>query len=203
MPDGYVRAGERHGLTLEPARYEAARDAALSTSNRHPELEHDEEIWVAFTERIVLGMGGEPTRVVRLRRRDHARLGAARELRALRRRPSRRSTTSAPRAEDRARLELGARRARVRPPPRARRRRGHQLVPPRQDEAARVDLPRRARPARGRAGGGGDGRRHDRRRHRGSACDRDARGPPRPARRVAATSSRGSRICRSSPTCSA
>jgi HAD superfamily hydrolase (TIGR01662 family) len=25
---------------------------------RHPELDHDEEIWFAFTERIVLGMGG-------------------------------------------------------------------------------------------------------------------------------------------------
>ena len=25
---------------------------------RHPELDHDEEIWVLFTERIILGMGG-------------------------------------------------------------------------------------------------------------------------------------------------
>jgi len=59
-PDGYARAGERHGLTLDPARYETARDAALVDLHRHPELDHDEEIWFAFTERIVLGMGGTP-----------------------------------------------------------------------------------------------------------------------------------------------
>lgn len=57
-PDGYKRAGERHGLTLDPERYEQARDAALLDLKRHPELDHDEEIWFAFTERIVLGMGG-------------------------------------------------------------------------------------------------------------------------------------------------
>jgi putative hydrolase of the HAD superfamily len=58
-PEGYVRAGERHGLRLEPGRYEAARDAALVDLRRHPELEHDDEIWFRFTERIVRGMGGE------------------------------------------------------------------------------------------------------------------------------------------------
>ncbi len=58
-PDGYVRAGERHGLRLEPDRYEAARDAALVDLRRHPELEHDDEIWFRFTERIVRGMGGD------------------------------------------------------------------------------------------------------------------------------------------------
>jgi putative hydrolase of the HAD superfamily len=58
-PDGYVRAGERHGLRLDPTRYEAARDAALVDLRRHPELEHDDEIWFRFTERIVRGMGGE------------------------------------------------------------------------------------------------------------------------------------------------
>jgi HAD superfamily hydrolase (TIGR01662 family) len=58
-PDGYVRAGARHGLTLEPARYESARDAALVDLRRHPELEHDDEIWFRFTERIVRGMGGD------------------------------------------------------------------------------------------------------------------------------------------------
>lgn len=57
-PEGYRRIGERHGLALEPARYEAARLAALSDLQRHPELEHEEEVWIAFTERIVLGMGG-------------------------------------------------------------------------------------------------------------------------------------------------
>jgi HAD superfamily hydrolase (TIGR01662 family) len=58
-PEGYVRAGERHGLSLEVARYEAARDAALVDLRRHPELEHDDEIWFRFTERIVRGMGGD------------------------------------------------------------------------------------------------------------------------------------------------
>jgi HAD superfamily hydrolase (TIGR01662 family) len=57
-PQGYVRAGERHGLRLEPSRYEAAREAALVDLRRHPELEHDDEIWFRFTERIVRGMGG-------------------------------------------------------------------------------------------------------------------------------------------------
>jgi HAD superfamily hydrolase (TIGR01549 family) len=56
--EGYVRAGERHGLTLDPERYEGARVGALVDLQRNPELEHDEEIWVSFTERIVLGMGG-------------------------------------------------------------------------------------------------------------------------------------------------
>ena len=58
-PEGYVRAGERHGLTLDPLRYEAARDAALVDLHRHPELEHDDEIRFRFTERIIRGMGGE------------------------------------------------------------------------------------------------------------------------------------------------
>jgi HAD superfamily hydrolase (TIGR01662 family) len=57
-PEGYVRAGERHGLILDPSAFEAARDAALVDLKRHPDLEHDEEIWFSFTERIVLGMGG-------------------------------------------------------------------------------------------------------------------------------------------------
>ena len=58
-PDGYRRAGERHGLVLDPDRYEAARLNALASLQRHPELEHDDELWVAFTERIVRGMGGD------------------------------------------------------------------------------------------------------------------------------------------------
>src|SRR5215471_10719633 len=58
-PEGYVRAGERHGLRLEATRYETARDAARVDLRRHPELEHDEEIWFRFTERIVRGMGGD------------------------------------------------------------------------------------------------------------------------------------------------
>jgi HAD superfamily hydrolase (TIGR01549 family) len=58
-PDGYRRLGERHALELDPARYDDARFAALDELQRHPELEHDEELWVRFTERIVRGMGGD------------------------------------------------------------------------------------------------------------------------------------------------
>lgn len=57
-PEGYVRAGERHGLALDASCYDKARDDAFVDLERHPELEHDEAIWFAFTERIVLGMGG-------------------------------------------------------------------------------------------------------------------------------------------------
>jgi HAD superfamily hydrolase (TIGR01509 family) len=46
-------------LTLDPNRYDEARDAALVDLRRHPELEHDDEIWFRFTERIVRGMGGD------------------------------------------------------------------------------------------------------------------------------------------------
>ena len=56
--DGYVRLGHRHGLELDPTRYDEARRAAFATLKRHPELDHDEEIWVLFTERIIEGMGG-------------------------------------------------------------------------------------------------------------------------------------------------
>jgi putative hydrolase of the HAD superfamily len=57
-PEGYQRVGLRHGLRLDPARYEEARAAAVSDLKRHPELDHDEEIWVRFTEHIIRGMGG-------------------------------------------------------------------------------------------------------------------------------------------------
>jgi HAD superfamily hydrolase (TIGR01662 family) len=57
-PEGYVRAGRRHGLALDADRYGDAREAALVDLRRHPELEHDDGIWFAFSERIVLGMGG-------------------------------------------------------------------------------------------------------------------------------------------------
>jgi HAD superfamily hydrolase (TIGR01549 family) len=57
-PQGYRQVGERHGLKLDPQRYDAARRAALASLQRDPELVHDDEVWVAFTERIVHGMGG-------------------------------------------------------------------------------------------------------------------------------------------------
>jgi putative hydrolase of the HAD superfamily len=58
-PEGYRRLGERFGLELDPARYDAARREAIATLKRHPELDHDEEVWVVFTERIIQGMGGK------------------------------------------------------------------------------------------------------------------------------------------------
>jgi HAD superfamily hydrolase (TIGR01549 family) len=57
-PEGYQRLGRRFGLELEPGRYEQARRDAIATLKRHPELDHDEEVWVLFTERIIEGMGG-------------------------------------------------------------------------------------------------------------------------------------------------
>jgi HAD superfamily hydrolase (TIGR01549 family) len=58
-PEGYRRMGERYGLELDPKLYPEARSAALASLERHPELRHDEELWFAFTERIVRGMGGD------------------------------------------------------------------------------------------------------------------------------------------------
>jgi HAD superfamily hydrolase (TIGR01662 family) len=61
-PDGYRRLGERFGLELDPERYGAARAHAVETLERHPELDHDEEVWVLFTEQIIRGMGGNTGR---------------------------------------------------------------------------------------------------------------------------------------------
>jgi HAD superfamily hydrolase (TIGR01549 family) len=57
-PEGYERLGARYGLTLDPGAYDDARRAALADLKRHPELDHDEEIWIRFTQRIIEGMGG-------------------------------------------------------------------------------------------------------------------------------------------------
>src|SRR5206468_9539134 len=61
-PEGYRRLGERFGLSLDPERYGEARTRAVETLERHPELDHDEEVWVLFTEQIVRGMGGNSDR---------------------------------------------------------------------------------------------------------------------------------------------
>ena len=60
-PEGYRRVGERHGLDLDPERYAQARVDSIEALSRERELVHDEEVWVAFTEQIVLGMGGDPS----------------------------------------------------------------------------------------------------------------------------------------------
>jgi HAD superfamily hydrolase (TIGR01549 family) len=61
-PDGYAALGRRFGLELDPERHAEARAAAVEAVERHPELDHDEEVWVLFTERIIRGMGGDSER---------------------------------------------------------------------------------------------------------------------------------------------
>jgi HAD superfamily hydrolase (TIGR01549 family) len=61
-PEGYQLLGRRFGLELDPSRYAEARAAAVETVERHPEFDHDEEVWVLFTERIIRGMGGDSDR---------------------------------------------------------------------------------------------------------------------------------------------
>jgi putative hydrolase of the HAD superfamily len=56
-PEGYARLARARGVELDLTRYATAREAALVDLKRHPELDHDEEIWIAFTERLVCGMG--------------------------------------------------------------------------------------------------------------------------------------------------
>jgi putative hydrolase of the HAD superfamily len=56
---GYREAAGRYGLTLEADRYPAAREAAILDIEHHPELDHDEEVWVRFTEDILRGMGAD------------------------------------------------------------------------------------------------------------------------------------------------
>jgi HAD superfamily hydrolase (TIGR01549 family) len=58
-PEGYRRVGERHGLALDPQRYAQARVDSIESLARERDLVHDEEIWIAFTEQIVRGMGGD------------------------------------------------------------------------------------------------------------------------------------------------
>jgi putative hydrolase of the HAD superfamily len=61
-PEGYERLGRRFGLELDPTSYTEARRRAVETLERHPELDHDEEVWVLFTEQIIRGMGGNTNR---------------------------------------------------------------------------------------------------------------------------------------------
>jgi putative hydrolase of the HAD superfamily len=61
-PEGYQRLGRRFGLELDPAKYKEARAKAVEGLRKHPDFRHDEEIWIAFTERIIRGMGGDSER---------------------------------------------------------------------------------------------------------------------------------------------
>lgn len=57
-PQAYRALAVAHGLELDTTRYADARAAAIDDLEHHPELDHDEEIWIRFTEDIVRGMGG-------------------------------------------------------------------------------------------------------------------------------------------------
>jgi HAD superfamily hydrolase (TIGR01549 family) len=61
-PEGYQRLGRRFRLELDPSRYADARAKAVDGLRKHADFRHDEEIWVAFTERIIRGMGGDSDR---------------------------------------------------------------------------------------------------------------------------------------------
>jgi HAD superfamily hydrolase (TIGR01662 family) len=56
---GYRQVAARYGLDLDPERYADARLAAVEDIRQHPELDHDEEVWVRFTEDILRGMGAD------------------------------------------------------------------------------------------------------------------------------------------------
>jgi putative hydrolase of the HAD superfamily len=58
-PQGYERLGAQYGIRLDAARYHDARVAALADLELHPDLDHDVEVWVRFTEDVVRGMGGD------------------------------------------------------------------------------------------------------------------------------------------------
>ena len=197
-PDGYRQLGLRYGLDLDPARYEQARAAAFTEVKRHPELDHDEEIWVLFTERIIAGMGGAGdtyAAAVEMERRwaqsAHFELydDALPVLDALRERGLKiglLSNSSRDLDEFVAHHGLAAdavltSHAHGKTKPHGTIFRAH------------------ARPARGRAGRGGDGGRHDRGRRRGRARGRDAGGAARSrgaVSRVRGTARRPARAAR-------
>jgi len=58
-PAAYARQGRRFGLELDPNRFEPSREAAFGELKRRPDLSHDDELWISFSEQIIRGMGGE------------------------------------------------------------------------------------------------------------------------------------------------
>ena len=59
-PEGYLRVARRHGVDLDVSLYDEARAAALEKLQKRPDFRHDEELWIQFTQRIVVGMGADP-----------------------------------------------------------------------------------------------------------------------------------------------
>ena len=64
-PGGVSATRSALGLELDPSRYQEARAKAVEGLRKHSDFRHDEEIWVAFTERIIRGMGGDSDRAYR------------------------------------------------------------------------------------------------------------------------------------------
>ncbi|MGD0273666.1 MAG: HAD-IA family hydrolase [Gaiellaceae bacterium] len=58
-PDAYAERGLEFGLELDPNLFEPTRRAALAELKRRPELVHDDELWISFSEQIIRGMGGD------------------------------------------------------------------------------------------------------------------------------------------------
>ena len=59
QPEAYAERGRAYDLRLEPDLFEPSRRTALAELQRHPELAHEDELWIAFSEQIIQGMGGE------------------------------------------------------------------------------------------------------------------------------------------------
>ena len=128
--------GSGTGSSSTPIATRRARTAAIEELQRNHELVHDEEIWIAFTEQIVLGMGGDPA---------GARACATDMVREWERHENFSLYEDALPVLDELRrhelkigldLERPARPRRVRRAPRARRRRGRRLEGARAREAA-------------------------------------------------------------------
>ena len=59
QPEAYAERGRAYDLRLEPDLFEPSRRTALAELQRHPELAHEDELWISFSEQIIHGMGGE------------------------------------------------------------------------------------------------------------------------------------------------
>ena len=57
-PEAYAERGSAFGLRLDPDLFEPSRRAALAELQRHPDLVHEDELWISFSEQIIRGMGG-------------------------------------------------------------------------------------------------------------------------------------------------
>jgi HAD superfamily hydrolase (TIGR01549 family) len=58
-PEAYAERGRAFDLRLDPDLFEPSRRSALAELQRHPELVHEDELWISFSEQIIRGMGGE------------------------------------------------------------------------------------------------------------------------------------------------